>query len=127
MRRDHAPLILCGLLWGLSTTVSAAESGAAPGDDDFQTSGDIPCSVSAEGPLVRCPFGVQRDGGGTATVTVFLPDEAVRVIRFENGVVKGAEKASGPAPVAAERAHGVTRIRLGDERYEIPDDVISGG
>jgi hypothetical protein len=60
-------------------------------------------------------------------VTVFLPGEAVRVIRFENGLVKGADTASGPAPVSAERARGVTRIRLGDERYEIPDDVVSGG
>ncbi len=60
-------------------------------------------------------------------MTVFLPGEVERVIRFENGLVKGAEEASGLTPVAAEHQGNLTRIRIGDERYEIPDDVVDGG
>lgn len=126
MRRTHAPLILAVLLCGHVTASPAAETVAEAGDD-FHTSGKILCAISADGPLSRCPFGVQREGGGTATVTVFLPGEVERVIRFENGLVKGAEEASGLTPVAAEHQGSLTRIRIGDERYEIPDDVVDGG
>jgi hypothetical protein len=128
MRQPKAVLILTSLVCGLCAGATLAESDDGPlPEPEFHATGDISCALSASGPMSSCPFGVQREGGGTATVTVFLPDNAVRVIRFERGEAKGAEMASGFQAVASEREGDRTRVRIGDQRFEIPDAVIFGG
>lgn len=36
-----------------------------------------------------CPFGVEREGGGSGIVTVTKPDGRTRAIFFENGAATG--------------------------------------
>jgi len=52
---------------------------------DFHATGDIPCSMGKGQPTASCPFGVKRQGNGSAMVTVTKADGRQRVIYFKNG------------------------------------------
>jgi hypothetical protein len=39
----------------------------------------------------QCNFGVARDGGGTATVSITRPGSLKRVVFFDKGVAIGAD------------------------------------
>jgi len=77
----------------------------------------------------RCEFGVARAGGGYATVVVKKPDGTSRAIYFRMGKPIGANtgQADGYPEFRATRERDLNLIRVGDERYEIPDAVVLGG
>lgn len=77
----------------------------------------------------QCYFGVARPGGGSATVVLTRPDGTTRAIFFSNGMAIGADtsEADGYGEFSAERDSDLNLIRVGDERYEIPDAVVLGG
>lgn len=95
----------------------------------FDATGPIPCAQHAGQPMGQCQFGVARAGGGTATVVVTLFDGRKRVIFFEQGKPVGADlsQADGKATLRATKESDLHMIRIGDERYEIPDAVVFGG
>ncbi len=109
-----------------SETVSSAESA---GQGDFDATGKITCAQAKGQPMGQCPFGVSREGNGTATVSVTLPDGRKRAIFFENGKAIGADlsQADGNMDFKATKEHGLYMINAGNERYEIPEEVIYGG
>jgi hypothetical protein len=57
------------------------------------------------------------------------PDGRTRAIFFRMGRAIGADtsEADGDKPFRATREGDLNMIRVGDERYEIPDAVILGG
>ena len=73
-----------------------------------------------------CRFGVIRRGNGSATVKVFWPDGSERYLYFENGKATSSDSESG-AGISSWREADLNLIRVGDERYEIPDAAIYGG
>ena len=77
----------------------------------------------------RCEFGVARTGGGYATVVVTKPDGRKRAIFFRLGVAVGADtsQADGYPEFRVTKENDLYLIRIGDERYEIPEAVIFGG
>jgi hypothetical protein len=77
----------------------------------------------------QCQMGVARDGGGTATVAITRPDGRKRFIFFQRGRAAGADisQADGNVRFSATRSGDMTQIRIGNERYEIPDAVPFGG
>lgn len=77
----------------------------------------------------QCEFGVARAGGGYATVVVRHPDGFARAIFFRMGRPLGADtsQADGYPAFRAEKESDLNIIRVGDERYEIPDAVVLGG
>jgi len=79
-------------------------------------------------PMGSCPFGVRREGNGSGTVTVTKPDGRTRAIFFQQGKAIGADTSSAdPGEFSASRDGDDTTVRIGQERYEIPDAVIFGG
>lgn len=111
-----------------------APTAAPPGGDalvagtNYHATGDIPCAMAAGQPTGTCPFGVTREGNGSGIVTVTRPDGRTRAIFFENGEAIGADVSEAdPGDFSARRDADLTFVRIGDERYEVPDAVIFGG
>jgi hypothetical protein len=107
----------------------AAQAAPAAGAGGFDATGKVPCATAAGQPMGQCDFGVTREGGGTATVTVTMPDGRTRALFFEGGKFTGADvsQADGDLAIKASREADLTLIRVGPERYEVPEAVISGG
>lgn len=108
---------------------SAGETDAKVTGTDFNATGEIPCARNAGQPMGSCKFGVKREGSGKAMVTVFWPDAGSRVIFFEGGKPANYDKseADGDAAMQVEQNADLFVIRIGDQRFEIPDAVINGG
>jgi hypothetical protein len=113
---------------------SGGSVGAAPSGDakvagtDYNATGNIPCSMGGGQGAGSCPFGVEREGGGSGMVTVTKSDGRTRVIFFENGAATGYDMSQAdPGEFRAEKQADMNTIFIGDERYEIPDAVIFGG
>jgi len=104
-------------------------SAVRAGQGDFDATGKIPCAQAKGQPIGQCSFGVARDGGGTATVSVNLPDGRKRAIFFENGKPTGADlsQADGNMDFSYTKEADLYMIKAGNERYEIPEAVIYGG
>ena len=99
------------------------------GQGDFDATGKIPCAT-IKGQLMReCEFGVARAGGGYATVVITKPDGSNRAVFFRMGIPIGADvsQADGYPEFSATKESDLHFIRVGEERYEIPDAVILGG
>lgn len=117
---------IAGLLTGFSLPLAAASDALVPGTD-FHATGSIPCATASGQPMTSCPFGVRRAEQGAAWVTIFLPDNASRVIRFEQGQATSIEGSASGVSFSAERENDLTRVHSGNERFEIPDAVVFGG
>ena len=105
------------------------DSALRAGQDDFDATGTIPCAQAGGEPTTGCEFGVARAGGGYATVVVTRPDGWPRAIYFRMGVPIGADtsEADNPGEFSVSREGDLNLIRIGGERYEIPDAVVLGG
>lgn len=94
---------------------------------EFHAAGNIPCSTGKGQPTGSCPFGVTREGGGNAMVTVTKPDGSKRAIFFEKGAAAGYDKSQADAgEFKARKESDLNIIDIGEERYEIPDAVVQG-
>lgn len=102
------------------------DSALRAGRDDFDATGQIPCSSATGQPAGQCQFGVARAGGGYATIVVSKVDGSERVIYFSMGIPIGSDDNTG-AKFKASRENDLHFISIGSERYEIPDAVILGG
>ncbi|SDE59089.1 SH3 domain-containing protein [Paracoccus isoporae] len=83
--------------------------------------GELPCSVAMGAPTQNCAFTASRGADGAVTVTIDWPEGGQRELRFADGA---------PAPregMTSERRGALTVINIGDERYEIPDELLNGG
>ena len=115
--------------WAVGDVLEAADSALRAGQGVFDAVGLVPCAKGIGAPTAPCVFGVARDGGGTATVVVNRPDGLTRAIFFTDGALLGADtsEADGGHEVSVVRQGDLSLIHVNDERYEIPDAVISGG
>lgn len=96
---------------------------------DFDATGTVPCAQYSGQPMAQCDFGVARAGGGTATVVVTKPDGSKRAIFFVDGRAASADtsQADGYGEFNSSLEADLHMIQVGEERYEIPDAVVSGG
>ncbi|MEX5729147.1 heat shock protein HslJ [Rhodovulum iodosum] len=115
--------------WAAADYLEPANSALRAGLGIFDAIGRLPCAQTAGQPTARCEFGVARDGAGSATVIVIRPDGRQRALFFQDGELLGADtsQADGYPEYGATREADLTFVRVGDERYEIPDAVIFGG
>ncbi|WP_226703813.1 SH3 domain-containing protein [Microbulbifer elongatus] len=106
-------------------TMPAGEDDSAlrAGRGEFDATGKVPCGDQ------RCDFGVARAGGGFATVVITRTNGRKRALFFRMGVATGADtaEAEGPRAFSVRREDDNFLIRVGPERYKIPDAVIYGG
>ena len=95
----------------------------------FHATGAVSCTLAADAAETQCPFGVIRQGGGSGSVHLTLPDGTSRVLQYKNGIPVAADPGSGAAAPAlgAARAGDASIVTLGDQRCVIPDAVIFGG
>jgi len=112
-----------------SVATGPDDSALRAGQGNFDATGTIPCAQYAGQPMNECKFGVARAGGGYATVVITKPDGRTRAIYFRMGKAVGADtsEADNPGKFGTTREADLNFIRIGNERYEIPDAVVLGG
>ena len=117
----------------LEVSITAGDKQSSGGGDamvagtDYNATGMVPCAQAKGQPMGQCPFGVVREGNGTATVVITRPDGRTRAIFFEAGkAVRSDVSEADGGPFSAERESDLNIVRVGDERYEIPDVVVLG-
>jgi heat shock protein HslJ len=105
------------------------DSALRAGHGRFDATGRLPCAQERGQPIGQCQFGVARAGGGYATVVVTLPAGRERVLYFRMGQAIGADtsEAEGERLFSVTREDDLQHIRVGPERYEVPDAVVLGG
>lgn len=111
-----------------SASMGPDDSALRAGEGRFDATGPLPCARYLGQPMGQCEFGVARAGGGYSTVVIKFPDGFARVIFFRMGRPIGADtsEAEGNKEFRATRENDLNFVRVGDERYEIPDVVILG-
>lgn len=111
-----------------SVATGPDDSALRAGQGSFDATGFIPCAQYAGQPMAQCEFGVARAGGGYATVVIRKSDGRTRAIYFRMGKPIGADTSEAdPGKFEATREGDLNFIRIGAERYEIPDAVALGG
>lgn len=105
------------------------DSSLRAGRGEFDATGSIPCAQYSGQPMGQCDFTVARAGGGYATVVITRSDGTTRSIYFRMGRPVGADtsQADGYPEFRTEKENDLHMIRVGTERYEIPDAVVLGG
>ena len=115
-----------GITGGAASEVRSTDAKVA--GTPYHATGQIPCATAAGQPTGSCPFGVVRKGGGSGTVTVTKPDGRTRSIFFAKGNATNYDVSQADrGEFSASKQGDLNVIRIGPERYEIPDAVISGG
>ena len=114
--------------WGTAAYLEKPNASLRAGQGAFDATGKVPCAQFAGQPMGQCSFGVARDGGGTATVSVTRPDGLRRALFFQDGRFVSADtsQADGYPAVSSRKESDLHTIRVGHERYEIPDAAIFG-
>ena len=117
----------------LQVAVTGTPLAALPGAQDakvagtrFHATAQLRCKPPHAAAEAQCDAGVVRRGrDGTATVEIRGPNQLFRQILF----VKGQPAASNTAqPMSAKRDGDTTVVDIGgQERYDIPDALLTGG
>ncbi len=112
-----------------SVAMGSDDSALRAGQGDFDARSIIPCAEKKGQPMTQCALGVARAGGGYATVVVTLPSGKKRIIFFRMGRAMSADFAEADpwTGFEAKKEADLNLIRVGNERYEIPDAVVLGG
>jgi heat shock protein HslJ len=112
-----------------SVATGPDDSPLRAGEGKFDATGNLSCGQHAGQAMTQCEFGVARAGGGYATVVVKRPDGRSRAIFLRMGKPIGADtsQADGYPEFRATKESVLNLIRIGTERYEIPDAVVLGG
>jgi len=124
----------------LTVQITAGDSGESGGGEstqkdalvpgtEFYATGKVPCARTAGQPMTQCDFGVIREGDGSGYVKVFWPDGGNRVLFFEDGAPVDFDRseADGDVTMTVEKEVDLYRVRIGGQRFEIPEAVMLGG
>jgi hypothetical protein len=127
-RRDEGGTFTLSVgVTGKALVPTPAEQDARVPGTPYHASGTIQCRPAFEPALRDCEaFALRRSAGGTATIDV-PAKTGRRSILFVDGKPVASNGLPGDT-LASERQGDVTVVKLGsDERYEIPDALVSGG
>lgn len=95
---------------------------------DFDAEATIPCAQERGQAPGRCRAAVARGDGGDATIAVTFPTGFTRLLYFVHGdFVAASATMSGTGTDTDWRLEtGRHRIRVDDQRYELPDSLVFG-
>lgn len=94
----------------------------------YHASGRLRASFGSGQRVRYCSYVVDREGNGTAVVTVTKPDGSIRKLFFTDGRGTGTDAVgNGADAFSARKTGGTSVIRSGAEVYTVPDTVIYGG
>ena len=113
---------------GAPVRAEAQTDALVPGTE-FNATGNIPCARMAGQPMGQCSFGVVRRGDGSGSITVFWHEGGNRVLFFEDGTPMAFDRseADGDAQMTVGKEADLFYVRIGDQRFEIPEAVFLGG
>lgn len=119
----------CGSMsTGTSGGSSYEKEDATVSGTNYNATGNIPCNMGSGQTTGNCKFGVIRKGNGNADVYVTKPNGAMRVINFQGGNAVGYDRSQADrGEFSASKEADLYIIRIGSERYEIPEPVVFGG
>ena len=124
-RNEVAKYRLEMVITGVGEKTGAVTGDAKVPGTNYHATGNVPCSMGGGQPTGSCPFGVTREGKGNGIVTVTKPDGRTRAIFFKNGRPTASDASQAdPGEFSASREGDLNIVRIGKERYEIPDSVI---
>ncbi|MFN6994894.1 MAG: hypothetical protein ACK4PH_11885 [Aquincola tertiaricarbonis] len=106
--------------------LAGAQDALVPGTR-FHATATVPCRMPGSAADAQCQAGVIRRGrDGTATVELRgAANDMARTLLFMQGKPVASDSAQ---PLSASRQGDVTTVRVGnDERYELPDALLTGG
>lgn len=90
----------------------------------FNATTELPCASFRSQPMSQCKAGIVRNGGGEVIIRVFLQGGNERNIFFRNGRISSTD---GGDVIQTERRGDLYVVSVGDdERYEIPDLLVTG-
>jgi hypothetical protein len=113
-----------------SSTAANPPIGELRPGDEFDATSIIPCARHAGQPMTQCNAGVVREGGGNGTITVLWPDGGRRVIGFEMDTPSWYDETEADASArmtVEQQSGGLYLVRIGDERFEIVEAMMTGG
>ncbi|MEZ5720485.1 MAG: META domain-containing protein [Paracoccaceae bacterium] len=112
--------------WAAADYLEPAAAATRAGAGVFDRIGSLACTDG--GAATKCDAGVAYDPDGTTVVAVFRPDGVQRLFTFVDGSFAFADtsQAGGGFDATATRAEDVTSVSIEGERYDIPDDLVSG-
>jgi len=90
----------------------------------FDATGTVACALAPSRPMSRCLFGVIRQGPGNAGIWIAVGGGAERYFLFEAGT---PVTSNTNGELSFDKLDDLYRIRIGEERYEIPEAVVYGG
>lgn len=95
----------------------------------YNATGKVECYPEPGAAMQMCDFGVIRDGNGTGTVTVTLPDGRTRSIFYDGGLPVSFDKSQADGDIAfeAKKVADGYMVFIGPASFTIPDAVIYGG
>ncbi|MGJ3265071.1 MAG: SH3 domain-containing protein [Salinarimonas sp.] len=95
----------------------------------YNATGQVECYAGPGAEPQQCDFGVVREGNGTGTVTVTLPDGPSRAIFYDGGMPIAYDKSEADGDLGFETARVADgyMVSIGPARFVIPDAVIYGG
>ncbi|MGI8930893.1 MAG: hypothetical protein ACR2FK_00725 [Sphingomicrobium sp.] len=102
-------------------TLAAAPLDAKKSRMRFDAMASVPCGFFGDR-LGQCSAGVMRGHSGQATVRIIPPGGGERYIYFQNGWATSSDGRR----FGASRRGRVSLIRVGHERYELPDSFVWG-
>ena len=125
-RNESAAYTLNVAVTGQALAPLPAAQDALVAGTRFHATAAVPCQTPGADVGASCKAGVIRRGrDGTATVELRGANELVRNVLF----VKGQPVASDSAqPMTSSRQGDLVTVRFGsDERYDVPDALLTGG
>ena len=94
----------------------------------FDTTGEVRCAQEAGQALGTCVAEVARSEGSAAAVVVRFPNGFARTLNFEAGAfLRGDATMSGVGTDTDwTLSDGTYRVRVDDQRFELPEALVSG-
>ncbi|WP_050786821.1 SH3 domain-containing protein [Rhodobacter ferrooxidans] len=99
-------------------------NGVLGNGEPFTATGKVPCAINRGQPTGQCAFGVIRPLPNEANLWIAMGNGKERYILFQGGIPAFTD---ADAAMTYEKDADLFLIRIGTERYEIPEAVLNGG